>query len=156
MPFAPTLICLLIVWTAFSFSPLSRPVLGGKPRSAEQLYSHHTPLQMTEFLQERTPTGLVFAPQWWGDWVSLHGPPELKLFMTTNLHLAPRQVWRDYLRVARGQTGWPRVLEKYHVTTLIVHKELQPDLARGVRQATDWEVIYEDDEALVLERKDTL
>lgn len=150
--FTVTLVCLLIVWCAFALSPISKPVLGGQKRPAKQLYSRYTPLGITQHLREKPPTGLVFGPQWWGDWLAWDGPAGMRLFMTTMLHLAPQQVWRDYLTVARGQSGWEQILDRYDVRTLIVHKELQPQLVPQLRRQAAWRVIFEDEQGIVLER----
>jgi hypothetical protein len=152
--FAATLFCLLLIWCAFALSPISQRVLGGKPRADEQLYSRHTPLELTDYLRAHPPGGMIFAPQWWGEWVLRDGPAEARVFMTTNVHLAPRRVWRDYLIVARGESGWDATLDRYRIRTLVVHKELQGQLTRGVRRSPDWQIIYEDEDGLVAERRD--
>ncbi|OYW18201.1 MAG: hypothetical protein B7Z55_11070, partial [Planctomycetales bacterium 12-60-4] len=91
-------VTLLLVWMTFILAPISRPLLGGPVRRPDQVLSHQTPLGVTRFLHEHPPTGLVFAPQWWGDWLAWNGPTELRVMMTTNaIHLAPPQVWQDYL-----------------------------------------------------------
>lgn len=150
--FFPTLLCGLTIWVAFALTPLSQPLLGGKPRAKEKLYSKHTPHALTQYLREHPPRGLVFGPQWWGDWLAWSGPPGIQVFMTTNLHLAPQQVWRDYLQVARGQSGWEQILDRYNVGTLVVHKELQPGMARQIRRSAHWRVAYEDALGVVAER----
>lgn len=150
-----TLVCGLLVWTTFAFSPISHPLLGGKGRQPDQLYNHGTPRALTQYLRENPPPGMVFGPQWWGDWLAWDGPPEMRIFMTTNVHLVPNRVWRDYLRVARGQYGWGSVLDRYNVDTLIVHKELQEGLTRQARGSSDWHVVYEDDLGLILQRNES-
>jgi hypothetical protein len=151
--FVPTLVCGLIVWMAFSLSPSSKPVLGGETRNADLLYSQSTPYGVTEYLQENKVTGMIFAPQWWGDWIALNGPADSSVFMTTHIHLAPHRVWTDYLAVARGQSTWQGILNKYSVNTLIVHKQLQTALAAQARGSGDWQTVYEDNLAIVLQRK---
>lgn len=152
--FYPTLLCGLAVWLAFSLTPITQPLLGGKPRPQEKFYSHNTPLGATQYLREHPPQGLVFGPQWWGDWLAWDGPPGMKVFMTTNLHLAPHRVWRDYLHVMRGNTGWEKTLDRYRVNLMVVDKELQSALARRVRSASPWRVVYEDERALIVQRPD--
>ena len=150
--FAGTLLCILLFWCGFALSPISRPLLGGTPREKETIFSRGTPHGVTNYLRENPPEGLVFAPQWWGDYLNWSAPADMKVFMTTNLHLAPRQVWRDYLRVARGQSGWEGILDKYDVGTLVVHKELQVPMARNIRRTRLWRIVYEDRQGVVLQR----
>lgn len=150
--FAHTMICLLLVWLAFSLSPISEPVLGGKPRPTAQLYSRHTPLGITEYLRDHPDDGLVWTPQWWGDWLVWDGPPGIQVYMTTNIHLIPERVWKDYLLVARAHSSWARVLDRYNVQRLVVHKELQSGLARAVRRSSQWKSLYEDEHGIILQR----
>jgi hypothetical protein len=144
--------CLLVLWIAFAMSPSSSPVLGGKPRPESRLYSRATPLELTHYLRQHPPRGLVWAPQWWGDWLTWAGPQEIEVFMTTDLHLAPQRVWQDYLRIAQAQQGWDRLLDRYQVETLVVHKQLQSPLAAQARKAKGWRVAYEDSLGMVLTR----
>jgi hypothetical protein len=149
---AAALICLLFVWCGFALSTVSQPLLGGTPRSNDNLFSSDTPHGITKYLREHPPEGLVFAPQWWGDWISWDGPTGIQLFMTTNLHLTPRRVWRDYLTIGRGQAGWEQLLDKYNVQTLVVHNKLQTPLVRALRRSANWKKVYEDSLGMVLQR----
>lgn len=151
--YALTLVAVLLVWSAFAFSPYSYAVLGGKPRPRSTMYSRQTPLALAEFLRTQPPHGLLLAPQWWSDWLCYSGPPGLKVFMTTNLHLAPKTVWSDYLRAATAAAGWEEVLERYRVEAIVADKELQTKLAQGVRRLPNWHVTYEDDLGVVAVRR---
>jgi hypothetical protein len=148
----PTLCCLLLLWVTFAFSPLSRSLLGGNERPSEKLYSRYTPLGLTAYLRSNPPQGQIWNPQWWGDWLAWDGPSGLKVFAATHVHLTPRRVWRDYMQVAAAQPGWELTLDRYGVTTLVVHKELQRALAAAARASKAWTVQYEDELAIVLAR----
>ncbi len=150
--FTLSLVSMLVIWCAFAFSPISQYVLGGKPRQREQIYSNDTPLALADYLRENPTDELIFAPQWWGEWLLWEAGHELPMFMTTNVHLAPSQVWRDYMRIARGSAGWEQALDRYRVKTLVVHKELQGELARRARRSPDWQIVYEDEDGFVAKR----
>lgn len=151
--FRLTLVAGLLVWVTFAFSPISRPVLGGRPRPAERLYSRDTPLGVTRWLRDHPPQGLVANPQWWGDWIVWDGPPGIEVMMTTNaVHVVPQRVWKDYLAISQAQPGLSRRLNKYRANTIIVCKELQGGLERAVRALPDWRIAYEDDAGLVAVR----
>ena len=151
--FRYTLCAALAIWCAFSFAPISRAVLGGKPRPPEKLYSHDTPRGVTKFLREHPPAGQIANPQWWGDWLAWDGPAGLRVFMTTNaVHVAPPRVWNDYLAIARGLPGLENRLDRYRVNTVIVQKNLQKRLTQTMRRLPGWKVVYEDDVALVAAR----
>lgn len=148
-----TLVCGLLVWLAFSFSPFGNVLLGGKGRKPEQLYDHVTsPLDLAEQLAKHPPQGRVFHPQHWGDWL-IRRLDHFEPFVTSNIHLAPRQVWEDYQRISAAQPGWQRVLDRYNVTTVIVDTKAQPVLAQAMTQAQNFRRTYDDDQAVVYVRR---
>lgn len=143
-------VAVLLVWMTFAVSPISRPILGGHRRPAQQVFSHDTPLGLTRYLQEHRPTGLVAAPQWWGDWLARHSDGRWHVMATTNaIHLLPQQVWTDYLAISTAEGGLERRLDRYRINTLIVGKALQPELERAVSRLPTWKTVYEDDIGLV-------
>jgi len=151
--FRYTVLTAFVLWVCFALSPFSRVVLGGKPRPPQHLYSSHTPRELTEYLRQNPPVGQIANPQWWGDWLARSGPAELEVFMTTNaVHVAPRQVWKDYLAIARGSAGLGGRLDRYRINTVVVHKETQIDLARLMRGRLGWDIVYEDDIGFVAQR----
>lgn len=144
--------CLFVIWVTFALSDLSRPLLGGKPRSVESLYTKETPLALTKYLVKNPPQGQIFNPQWWGDYLVLKGPPHLRVFVTSNIHLVPRQVWRDFLRVGFNGMTVEDTLNRYAVTTVVVDTDLQPLLVAAMRRARGWSLKYEDDQGMIWER----
>lgn len=155
--FHNSLIALLLIWIAFSFSPVSNAVLGDTERPADQLFSEGTPIELTKWLREHPPQGQIMNPQWWGDWLVEFGPQDLQVFMTTNaVHAAPPRVWKDYLTLARFDAGYENLLDRYRINTIIVHKELQTPTERRLRTMGDWQIVYEDDVGLIARRKSVL
>lgn len=149
-----TLCAGLMIWLTFAWSPISRPLLGGSARRADQVLSHQTPLGVTDYLNQHPPTGLIFAPQWWGDWLGWRGPVGVRVMATTNaIHLLPSQVWQDYLAISELQSGWEQRLDRYRINTVVASQELQPDLCRALLRSPEWNVVFEDDIGLVATRK---
>ncbi len=147
-----TMLCCLVLWWGFAFSPMGNVLMGGTPRTRDRLFHVWTPHDASRFLVENPVRGRVFNPQWWGDWFVREAPGP-KYFMTTNaVHVVPQRVWRDYLRVARGQNGWEEVLLRYDVDRVVVHEEAQERLAEVLRSHEEWRVVYEDDVAIVFDR----
>jgi hypothetical protein len=151
-----SLIALLFVWISFALSPVSAAVLGTKERTPAQLFGPETPVALSNFLHEHPIVGPTFCPQWWGDWLH-RTSPGLQPMMTSNIHLAPRQVWSDYHRISGIQAGWGNVLGRYGIEHIIVDKQNQPELERALRREQGWQVQYEDDRAALYGlRKPTL
>lgn len=144
-----TLVTALVLWLGFSFSPLGTVVLGGKQRTPERLFdTSSSPLELVAYLQKKPPKGQVFQPQHWGDWL-VREVPGYTPFVTSNIHMAPQQVWEDYLRITRAEPGWQRVLDRYNVTTLVLDKAQQPIIAQAMKQTPGWAQAYDDQQAVV-------
>lgn len=155
--FRTSLIGIFVVWLTFCFSPVSRLVLGGTPRSPAHLYSDDTPLGVSEYFRHHPPQGQILNPQWWGDWLIWDGPDQIQVFMTTNaLHATPRTVWRDYMAMSRADNGYETLLDKYRVNTIVICKALQQTLRRKSLRMPGWETVYEDETAVVVARHGTL
>jgi hypothetical protein len=147
-----SLVSLLVIWITFALAPIGRPVVGDQPRSPDLLYDNGTPLGVTKYLRENPPQGQLFNPQWWGDWLAWDGPPGIRPFMTTNMHLVPRQVWKDYMGVMGTQPGWQAALDRYRVEMVVVDKERQATLERLLKRSSTWKTVYEDKQALIVTR----
>jgi hypothetical protein len=151
------ILCLFCIWCGFALSQLGSMALGGQPRPAARLYSKQTPLGVTNFLRQHPPAGLVFNPQWWGDWLAWDGPRGLKVFMTTNaVHLAPHRYWRDYMGIATGSPNWQKEIDKYNIETFIIHKSDQVKMDVEVRNLSDWKLVYEDNLAVIMTKDATV
>ncbi len=147
-----SLVSLLILWIALAVSPTGKSLLGDDPRPPRYLYSDSTPWQVTEYLRENPPQGQVFNPQWWGDWLVWDGPPGLRVFVTTNVHLLPRQTWTDYRVIRETRSGWANVMDRYAVQTAVLDKHKQTVLLGYLRNAPEWQLMYQDDVAAVFRR----
>jgi len=148
-----SLVALLLIWIAAVLSPLARPVRGDTPREPAQLFDESTPLKLSEHLRSKSLQGQMFNPQWWGDWLVWDGSAGLEPFVTTNIHLVPRQVWQDYQRIMGTRPGWQRALDRYDVQVVVLDKERQTTLARQLRRSADWRLDYEDDQAMMFKRR---
>ena len=149
-----TALVALIVWLAFSYTPISQPVLGGRRRPAEQLFKNDPPLGITMFLRETAPQGRVANPQWWGDWLAWAGPRGMKLMMTTNsLHLVPSIHYENHRAICWGHSGIEQRLDDYDVQMIVVDISLQTELAKYIRRSDAWNIDYEDSQGFVATRK---
>jgi hypothetical protein len=149
-----TALMILFVWLAFVFSPISQPVLGGRLRTETQLYRDQTPIGITKFLRETTPTERIANPQWWGDWLLWDGPPGLRVTMTTNtIHLLPPQHSEQLHAISWAKPPLAERLDAYNVELLVVDTERQIDLATYIRRSSDWRINYEDAHGIVASKR---
>jgi hypothetical protein len=130
-------------------TPLGARILTGKEPELARSVSPQTPLGATEWLKEHPPEGQVFNIYEWGDYLVWAGPPRLKVFVTSQAHLVPHDVWRDYLAVIRQQSGWEEILDRYSVTTVVLDKPRREALIAKLRKNGAWSVVFEDEVAVI-------
>lgn len=127
------------------------PMLAAK----RPLLSADTPIAATEYLCSTLPPGTpgyqyyVFASY------QVAACPSLPIFIDTRFELYPLEQWQDYLAISRGQYNWEKILAKYGAFYLFLSLEDQPILVEAVSQDPDWETIYQDEQAIILHRRNT-
>jgi hypothetical protein len=141
---------ILVGWIAFALAPISSGLLGREPRRLERLLGPSTPVALTRHLRQHPPLGPVFHPQWWGDWLAREGVTPL---VTSNIHLLPPEVWRDYTQVASGLSGWQQIVDRYGVQTLILDRAAQGVLIAAAARSGLWQPTYVDTQAVVFVRR---
>ena len=149
-----TMLSLLIAWTAFALSPLSRPMLGGTARPVTHLLSSATPQSAAEYLRQHTPDTTIWAPTWWGGWLSWAGGGHVQVIATSQAHRLPISTQRDYLRIAQAHSGWQSTLDRLGISTIVVDRQQQPVLAAAAQKASDWRRVFEDEQALIFQQRD--
>lgn len=151
--FRLSLVGLLVVWLAFTFSPSSRLLLGGAARTPERYLDRGTPLALSGYLHEHPVRGQMVHPAEWGDWLARVCPGGTELMMTTpGANCLPQTVWKDYRGMEQGEEGLETRLEKYRVTAVIVDPATEETLETKLRSLAGWTLAYEDDQALLFER----
>lgn len=150
------LVSILVVAGSVIATPLSdalfKATSKSKGRSVERLYGSDVPMRATLALRKSPPEGAIFNPQPWGDWLVQHGPPGIKVFVTSNIHLTPPSVWRDYLRISGAQAGWQAALERYRLETVVADREANAALVNGLRRSDQWQLRYEDPQCAIFSR----
>lgn len=153
LQFAWSLIAMLLVWCGFALSPFSDPILAGRSRPAGEWLSSRTPIAATEALHAEPDSGLVCAPADWAAWIVANGESDTQVFCTERLDLLSVQARRDYFRILGGEHNWQKSADRYAVSRLVVDKSRQSRLIAELRRSTDWNVTFEDNQALIAVRK---
>jgi hypothetical protein len=116
-------------------------------------FSAETPIEATEYLRAHPPRGQLFNSMEWGDYLLWVGPPGLEVFAASHVHLLPRTVWQDYIRIVTLDEGWQKILERYRVDTAILDTDQHSALAEALRADPDWQVVHEDAIAVIFSRR---
>jgi len=146
-----TLILVLLALVTIAVSPWVYPRLLGT--SLEQaLYDPATPVGAVDFLESGHHQGHIFHPQMYGDYLMWRLGPEQKTFFDGRVHLFDKSTVEDYL-FAFHDSNWEKRLEKYDIRYLLLRKvEADKKMLQSARLSKRWQVVYEDDLSVLLER----
>jgi len=154
--FAFTLVCALMIWVSFTFSPASHLLLGGKPRSESQVLGPSNPGEAIKVVQQNPdPNRLLWCPSYWGD-VIQSNDETLPVFANANLRSLPAQAVFDYEILYNGDNGWMKILDRYGITELMIDKKRQKRMLHNLRaKSQGWDRVHEDGVAVVYRKQVT-
>ena len=152
-----------IVWVCFAFTPFGGRVLHGNDGKIllENRVSLGTPLGVVGHLKKladenRLPRGQIFNTYEWGDYLLWAGPPKLKVFLASHVHLVPREVWNDYIAISNVASGWEELLDRYGVNVIILDNVSHAPLIGRLRENENWRQTYADNVGVVLVRRKSI
>lgn len=156
-----TVAMLGVMWIAFAYSPFGMRAIHGAPKTPEEeaarlkrSVSDQTPLAAVKYLNEHPPAGQCFNTYEWGDYLLWAGPKDAKWFVASHAHLAPREVWEDYLRIVGLSRDWETRLDRYGVNTVVLEQNMSADLIRALKEKPElWSLQYQDKFTAIFARK---
>jgi hypothetical protein len=141
----------LLVFIAFVSLPWFKETLPVSDRKSG-LISVETPTEATSFMLRENVPGPVFHAMSFGSYLVWAAQPEYKVFVDGRIELYPPQIWRDYLSISNAQCLWDKRLEHYKIRTLLLSPLEQAALVDTVKEASDWQVLFEDAYSIVAVR----
>lgn len=148
-----SVVTVAMIWIAFGFSPMGAMLLRGRAVESKHGISPLAPVQLAEYLEKKPISGQVFNSMEVGDYLLYAGPQNLKLFMSSHVDLAPREIWKAYLTIVNGTGDWKEQLDRYSVNAVIVDKEAHGNLISEIAREQNWRRDYEDNVAVVYVRR---
>jgi hypothetical protein len=148
----PTRFTVITVCVALACTPLAAVLLRRPAADRRESFSSETPIDAAVYLREHPPSGPIFNTLEGGDYLLWAGPPGLQVFVASHVHLVPRAVWQDYIRVITLDDGWQQILARYGINTAVVDDDQHAALADALREDPAWSVAYEDAHGLVFVR----
>jgi hypothetical protein len=121
------------------------------PRWRRPYLSSDTPVEAVAFLCDLPEPGRVFHTEGYGSYM-IWACPEVPVFADTRIELYPEEQWMDYLALGGARYDWQALLDRYGIDTLLLRREGQEKLIEAATAAPEWERLYEDDEAVILQR----
>ena len=109
------------------------------------------PLRAVEFLKENQITGNTFTdPNIWGDYL-IWAMPSNPVYIDGRIDMYGDAFVREYLDVIWGTSDWRGPFGRYGVRVAIVRAK--SPLRRGLKEANDWQQVFEDEMCVVFFRR---
>lgn len=122
---------------------------GSRPERIRAIQEAAYPVGAVEFMKQAAPPHEMFNTDLWGGYL-IYTLPEYPVFIDTRADLYD-EFFLEYVSILRGEDGWEEKLAENNVQTVLIdHK--RPLTAR-LLASPDWTVIYEDEIALVFQKK---
>jgi hypothetical protein len=116
-------------------------------------YMHReTPVQAVAFLSDLPGPHRVFHSEAYGSYM-IWAAPQVPVFIDTRIELYPAEQWNDYLALLQARYNWEEILESYEVDTLVLDRVSLGALIGAATAAEDWQLIYEDEQAMIFARQ---
>jgi hypothetical protein len=143
----------LAIAIAIVTGPLGLPLCFGNRDDVRQHVSDRTPVGAVAWVRDHPPTGLIYTISEWGDYLLWDGPPDVPLFVNSQVQLVPPQVWRDYRAIRSGAENCLELLEAYHAQMALVDFEREASLAKRLSSDVRWRSEYKDAQAVIFVRR---
>jgi len=130
----------------------------GRLGTTQWMHAHfdpkHIPVQATDTIVERGIREPIFAPDSWGGYLIYRLYPENRVFVDDRHDFYGVDFLRDYLKAIRLTPDWDKFLNEKHVNWALL--PAGSALANMLEETTQWNVVYRDGTAVLLERKQLL
>lgn len=129
----------------FVTSRIAPPTL---PQSSQSV---QPPFQAIEYLKKNPLEGNLFNGPHFGDAMIWHMQPAPKVFIDTRFDMYGAEIVNAYEVAYNCREKWEEVLREYKIQSIF----LRPDseLVKRLRTNSEWMVVYEDKDAVVLAKK---
>ncbi len=114
----------------------------------------HLPVQATDAIVQRGLREPIFAPDSWGGYLIYRLYPQNKVFVDDRHDFYGVDFLRDYLKAIRLTPDWDKFLNEKHVNWALL--PAGSSLANMLEETAQWNVVYRDGTAVLLERKQLL
>jgi hypothetical protein len=108
------------------------------------------PVAAADYIRDSQPDGPMFNSYNWGGYL-MFAVPDYPVYVDGRTDLYGDQFLREYLSVAFLQGDWQAVLEKADIGFIVI--ETNSALASALREESGWQVVHEDDLAVIFERE---
>lgn len=110
------------------------------------------PVEAVNWLESHPQAGKMFNYFPWGGYILYRQWPEQRVFIDGQTDFYGEALTRQYEQVITLSPGWEDVLARYQVDWVILPPA--EAAARALKSSLEWQVVYEDDVAVVMIRRE--
>lgn len=114
----------------------------------------HLPVQATDVIVQRGIRDPIFSQDSWGGYLIYRLYPEKRVFVDDRHDLYGEEFLKDYLKSIRVAPEWEKFLNEKRVNWALL--PAKSSLANMLEETSKWNLIYQDQTAALLERKDKI
>lgn len=143
---------LLINWillVVVAFGGLAKITSDLLPENVEEVQHELLPLKAVAYLEKNPPQGNMLNSYNWGG-LLMFSLPEIPVFVDGRTDLYGDDFLKNYFRTYLGASDWRDLLDDYAIQTVVIEDETA--LATLLREDDGWQVVYEDEQAVILEK----
>ncbi|RLD11536.1 MAG: hypothetical protein DRI56_00975 [Chloroflexota bacterium] len=131
-----------------SFAAIVKLIQVTEPEFVHQAEKQIFPVDAVAWIDENRPERNMFNDYNWGGYLVWH-LRDYPVFVDGRTDLYGDEVLGEYLSVMQGNAAWQDILKKYNVRLVLVPTS---DFALSRFSEAGWELVYEDDLAVVFEK----
>jgi len=135
----------LVVVMLVGVLAISRPVVAKRALN-EGLF----PVAAADWIERHEPAGNMYNPYQWGGYLIHRLYPRHRVFMDGRVDMYGEEVFRDWVALREARGDWEQIASRYGVKWGLA--EAGGALTEAVRSSANWEVVYEDRQAVVFAR----
>jgi hypothetical protein len=117
--------------------------------NVQELQAEYLPLDALTFLKANPPQGNLLNDYNWGG-LLIFTLPDVPVFVDGRTDLYGDDFLKAYFKAILGASDWREVIDEYDIQTALLPDESA--LTTLLREDETWEVIYEDEQAVILQR----
>ncbi len=131
---------------------IAQPGRPGSPRWMDARFDpRHMPVQAIDLIIQREIRDPIFAPDSWGGYLIYRLYPRNRVFVDDRHDLYGEAFLKDYLKAIRLTPDWDVFFKEKKVNWALLPTE--SSLANMLEETSQWDVVYRDGTAVLLERK---
>ena len=120
---------------------------------SQKVISSDIPIAAISKLQTTVPNGNIYIYREWSGPLAFYGSAAWKFNIDGRIYLYSKDQWKSYINEALGQISIAELTARHQPTAFFLHKTYHKDLIELLRHEKGWEILWNQDNAVVFTRQ---